>query len=75
MDQVRQSYETKLRENEQVCTSLKDYVVLNEVLKDYCRTVVLQAQFTVGGHFVWNITTKHFYNPSILDIIANFPPF
>ena len=26
----------------------------------YC-TVVLQAQFADGGHFVWNITIKYFY--------------
>jgi hypothetical protein len=29
----------------------------------YC-TVVLQAQFAAGGHFVWNIKIKYFYNPS-----------
>ena len=33
-------------------------------LKDYCHTIVLQAQFATGGHFVWDITIKYFYNPS-----------
>ena len=35
------------------------------LLQEYCHTVVLRAQFTASGHFIWDITiTKYFCNPS-----------
>jgi hypothetical protein len=35
-------------------------------LKDYCHTVVSQARFAIGGHFVLAVSNVaiYFYNPS-----------
>ena len=34
---------------------------MSDSIKDDCHTIVLGAQFTAGGHFIWGITIKNIF--------------
>ena len=42
------------------------------LLKNYCRTLVLQAHFTAGGKFMCDIVIKYFYNLPSNQVIYDF---
>ena len=47
------------------CTIIRFAPFQRHALKDYFQNRILLGSITAaGGHFVWDIMIKHFYNPS-----------